>query len=104
MENLTRELQAAGEAYSANCYETETNATLAISSLEMAKEELQQFNDGYREYKIDLRRQKQQRVGMVEDLRAIAEEELEDILIEGVGMQDAVDGAKVFIFEKQNCL
>jgi hypothetical protein len=49
LENLTRELQAAGEAYSANYYETETNATLAISSLEKAKEELQQFNDGYRE-------------------------------------------------------
>jgi hypothetical protein len=104
LENLTRELQAAGEAYSANYYKTETNATLAITSLEKAKEELQRFNGGYREYKIDLQHQKQQRAGMMEDLRAIAEEELEDILIEGVGMQDAVDGAKVFIFEKQNCL
>jgi hypothetical protein len=76
LENLTRELQAAGEPYSANYYETETNATLAILSLEKAREELQHFNDGYREYEIDLRRQKRRRVGMMEDLRAIAEEEL----------------------------
>jgi hypothetical protein len=89
-----------GEAYSANYYETETNATLAISSLERAKEELQHFNDGYRKkYEIDLRCQKQRRVGMMEDLRAIAEEELGDILLEGVGMQDAVDGAKVFVLK-----
>jgi hypothetical protein len=32
----------------------------------------------------------------MEDLRPIAEEELEDTLLEQVGMQDAVDGAKVF--------
>jgi hypothetical protein len=36
---------------------------------------------------------------MMEDLRAIAEEELEDILLQQVGMQDAVDGAKVFVFK-----
>jgi hypothetical protein len=86
-------------AYSANYYETETNITLAILSLEKAKEELQHFNDGYREYIIDLRHQKRQRVGMMEDLRAIAEEELGDILLERVGMQDAVDGAKVFVLK-----
>jgi hypothetical protein len=67
LENLTKELQAVGEAYSANYYETETIATLAILSLEKAKEELQHFNDKYREYEIDLRHQKRQRVGMMED-------------------------------------
>jgi hypothetical protein len=42
LENLTtRELQAAAEAYSASYYKTKTNATLAILSLERAKEELQ---------------------------------------------------------------
>jgi hypothetical protein len=57
LENLTRELQAAAEAYSASYYETETNATLAILSLERAKEELQQFNDGHQEYERDLHHQ-----------------------------------------------
>jgi hypothetical protein len=76
LENLTRELQAAGEAYLANYNETETNATLATLSLEKAEEELQHFNDGYCECEIDLRHQKRRRVGMMEDLRAIAEEEL----------------------------
>jgi hypothetical protein len=95
LENLTRELQAVGEAYSANYYETETNATLAILSLEKAKEELQHFNDGYCEYEIDLQRQKRGREGMMVDLRAIAEEELGDILLERVGMQDAVKNEKV---------
>jgi hypothetical protein len=51
LDNLTRELQAAGEAYLANYNETETNATLAILSLEKAKEERQHFNDGHCEYK-----------------------------------------------------
>jgi hypothetical protein len=37
---------------------------------------------------------------MMEDLRAIAEEELEDISLKRVGMQqDAVDGAKVFVLK-----
>jgi hypothetical protein len=109
LENLTRELQAAGEAYSANYYETETNAILAILSLEKAKEEPHHFNDGYREYGLDLRRQKRQLVGMMEDLRAIAEEELGDISLEWAGMQDAVDGTKskkLFAEEKkkeENC-
>ena len=58
-ESLTRELvQAAAEAYSAAYYETETNATLAITSLQVAKEDLQQFNDGHREYESDLRLQR----------------------------------------------
>jgi hypothetical protein len=86
----------------ANYYETEMNETLAILSLEKAKEELQQFNDGYCEYEIDLRHQKQQTVGMIKDLRAIAEEELEDILLERVGIQDAVNGAKVFVLKTKN--
>jgi hypothetical protein len=36
---------------------------------------------------------------MMEDLRAIAEEELGYISLERVGMQDAVDGAKVFVLK-----
>jgi hypothetical protein len=36
---------------------------------------------------------------MMEDLRAIAEEELGDISLERVGMQDAVDGAKVIVLK-----
>jgi hypothetical protein len=37
---------------------------------------------------------------MMEDLRAIAKEELEDVsLLERVGTQDAVDGSKVFVFK-----
>jgi hypothetical protein len=101
LENLIKELQAAGEACLANHYETEKNATLAILSLEKAKEEVQQFNHGHSEYKIDLQRQKRRRVGMIEDLRAVAEEELEDISLEPVGMQDAVDGATVFGFKEK---
>jgi hypothetical protein len=103
LENLTRKLvQApAGDAYLANYYETETNATLRILSLEKDKEELQQFNDGYHKHEIYPWRQKRRRVGMMEDLRAIAEEELEDISLERVGMQDAVDGAKIFVLKTQ---
>jgi hypothetical protein len=48
LENLTREVQVAGEGYLASYYEKETNATLAILRLEKAKEELQHYNDGYR--------------------------------------------------------
>ena len=58
LENLTKELQAAGEAYSPEYYKLEKNATLALLNLEKAKQELQQHNDGHREYENDLRRQK----------------------------------------------
>ena len=54
LENLTKKLQAAGETYAAEYHVTEKNVRLAINSLDNAKEELQQLNDGYREYKKDL--------------------------------------------------
>jgi hypothetical protein len=41
---------------------------------------------------------------MMEDLRSIVEEELEDTLLERVGMQDAVDGAKDFVFKTKKLL
>jgi hypothetical protein len=99
LENLTRELQAAAEAYSASYYETETNATLAVSNLERAKEELQRFNDGHHEYEVDLRLQRRRRVGITDDMRAVAEAEVQDIALERVEMQDAVDGAKVQVLK-----
>jgi hypothetical protein len=101
LENLTRELQAAAEAYSASYYETKVNATLAILSLERAKEELQQFNDGHKEYELDLQLQRQRRIGITDKMRAIAEAEVQDIALERVGMQDAIDEAKVDV--DKNC-
>jgi hypothetical protein len=97
LENLTSKLQAAGEAYSANYYKTERNATLAILSLEKSKE-VQQFNDRYSKYKA----MKSRNDG---GLRAIAEDELEDIaLVEQVGIQDAVDGANIFVFKTKKAV
>jgi hypothetical protein len=58
LENVTKELQAAGEGYSLDYYQTENDTTNALVKLERAKEELQQFNDGHREYEADLRYQK----------------------------------------------
>jgi hypothetical protein len=96
LENLTKELQAAGEAYSNDYYKIEKDVLLALSSLEKAKLELQQFNDGYKDYEMDLRRQKRQRRGGITDeMRALVEEELDDIALERVDVQDAVDLAKV---------
>jgi hypothetical protein len=38
-------------------------------------------------------------------MKAIGEEELGDILLERIGMQDAVDGAKVFVLKNEkSCL
>ncbi len=96
LENMTKELQAAGEAYSPDYYKREKDATLALLNLEKAKEELQQFNDGYRQYEADLRRQKRRKAGAItEDMRAFAEEELDDIASERIVVQDALDMAKV---------
>jgi hypothetical protein len=93
---MTKELQAAGEAYSPDYYKREKDATLALLNLEKAKEELQQFNDGYRQNEADLRRQKRRKAGAItEDMRAFAEEELDDIASERIVVQDAVDMAKV---------
>ena len=41
---------------------------------------------------------------MMEDLRAIAEEELDNIALGRVGMQDAVDGAKVLGLKRKSYL
>jgi hypothetical protein len=65
--NLILELQAAGETYSEDYYKTERDVRLALLSYERAKEELQQFNDSYKEYDKDLRRQKQRKAGAITD-------------------------------------
>jgi hypothetical protein len=96
LENLTKELQAAGEAYTNDYYRLEKDVSLALSSHEKAKQELQQFNDGYKDYEMDLKRQKRRRVGgITDDMRALVEEELDDIALERIVVQDAVDLAKV---------
>jgi cell fate (sporulation/competence/biofilm development) regulator YlbF (YheA/YmcA/DUF963 family) len=58
---MTKELQAAGEGYSLDNYQTEKDVTNALVNLERAKEELQQFNDGHREYESTQRRRNNQR-------------------------------------------
>jgi hypothetical protein len=96
LENMTKELQAAGEAYSLDYYTREKDATNALLNLENAKEELRQFNDGHREYETDLRYQKRRRGGEITDeMREMAEAELDDIALDRVVVQDAVDLAKV---------
>jgi hypothetical protein len=61
-------------------------------NLEKAKEELQQFNDGHREYEMDLQFQKQCRgEEITEEMREIAEAELDDIVLNQIIVQDAVD-------------
>jgi hypothetical protein len=96
LENLKKELQAAGEAYSLEYYKREKYATLALLDLERAKLQLQQFNDGHREYETDLRRQKRRRtIAITEETRALVEQELEDIALEQIVVQDAEDFAKV---------
>jgi PAB1-binding protein PBP1 len=102
--NLILELQAAGEAYSEDYryYKTEKDVRLALLSHEKAKEELQPFNDSYKEYEKDLRRQKRRKAGAVtDDMRAFMEEELpvDDIALEREPIQDAVDLAKEVLSE-----
>jgi hypothetical protein len=98
--NLIHELQAAGEAYSEEYFNKEKNVRLALLSYEKVKGELQQFNDSYKEYKKDLRRQKRRKAGAVtDDMRAFVEEELDDIALEREPIQDAVDLTKVVLSE-----
>jgi hypothetical protein len=49
LNNFIVELQTAGEAYSEDYYKTERDVRLVILSHEKPKEELQQFNDSYKE-------------------------------------------------------
>jgi hypothetical protein len=96
LENLTKELQAAAESFSPEYYNLEKDVTLALVNLETAKKELQQFNEGHREYETDLRRQKRRNAGAItEEVRHFAETELEDIALERIVVQNAVDLAKV---------
>jgi hypothetical protein len=65
-------------------------------NLEKTKEELQQFNDGHREYETDLRFQRQRRGQAIsKEMRGMAEAELDDIALDRIVVQDAVDLAKV---------
>jgi hypothetical protein len=67
LNNFILELQAIWEAYSDDYYKTEKDIRLALLSHEKAKEELQQFNDSYKEYEKDLRCQKWRKAGAITD-------------------------------------